>query len=65
MDDFDLHSRSQLYENLKTLTIIFLKKKKSINFDDMSYAATTCWFVEAYAKIILHYGYPEKRTLLM
>ena len=41
-----------MYENIKNFHTYFLLNV-TFNLDDM-YAATTCWFVEAHAKLLLH-----------
>ena len=38
--------------------------KVIIDSDEIQYVATTCWFVEAHAKFILHMYYSRERTLL-
>ena len=35
-----------------------------VDSDEIWYAATTCWFVEAHAKLIMHKYYLRERTLL-
>ena len=39
--------------NKKTLVSIF-SQLLNINLNEINYVATTCWFVEAHAKFILH-----------
>ena len=47
LDDLD-RSRSWLYEKSKTSVSIF--PEISVNWDEIKYVATICWFVEAHAK---------------
>ena len=37
----------------------------AVNLDEIQYVATTCWFIEAHAKFILHKYYSRGITLPM
>ena len=39
-------------------------KKFILDLDEIQYVATTCWFIEAHAKFILHKRFSRERTLL-
>ena len=43
LDDFDIHSRSQLYEKSRTSVSIFFLRNFEVGLDEIQSVAT-CWF---------------------
>ena len=50
LDDLDFHSRSRVCTKIRNLGVHFLVNQ-GIDLDKIQYVATTCWFVEAHAKL--------------